>query len=148
MDGWRSPGWKFRRCLIQPPVTASPGSRFGLLGEVSEDGGEASVAEEVAWQGLTDESRVLSIKRHVGQVNGELLADFLAKIGYPTPESRPWEREVPSSPEADRALGSGARGHGRRHRRGQRRCLAVEGRQRPRRLVCSCPNLPPRLKAW
>ncbi|KAK1697773.1 hypothetical protein QYE76_014470 [Lolium multiflorum] len=108
---WRTPTRKPRRRLVLPPVcplvtpAAAPaavssgsGSRFGLLGEISEAEDEISVAEEVAWQGLVDEPRVPPLDRAAGRGYGDLLADFWTKIGFPTSASRSWEKQTAADP--------------------------------------------------
>jgi hypothetical protein len=93
-----------RRILLQPirpilsPAGLSPrsGSRFDPL-EDSEVDEEITVAEEVAWDGLEDEPKVLPIA-HDGELDrAALLEDFWGKIGFPGAAARPWERRVSSS---------------------------------------------------
>jgi hypothetical protein len=141
-----------RRLVLPPifpvltPVVASPGSgsRFGVLGEVSEEDGEISLAEEVAWRGLEDVPRVLPLGRGDGQSNGELLSDFWSKIGYTTAESRSWERKAAAEPAE---VPSGLRA----------RFLSPARSEGPvvsRRLASSSPpglrmpKPPMRMKAW
>jgi hypothetical protein len=86
---------------LQPSTRASPGSgsRFSCLADeaVSDDGGGSSVAEDVAWQGLDDDPLVPPMELKPEMSQEEIMAEFWGKIGYPTPESRPWEQTAPSS---------------------------------------------------
>jgi hypothetical protein len=50
-----------------------------------------------AWQGLGDEPIVPPISRDPSLSQAEVEAEFWEKIGYPSPESRTWERAA--SPE-------------------------------------------------
>jgi hypothetical protein len=94
---WLSPGRKHRRRILLPPVQPilsptgeSPrsGSRFDPLEESDVDE-EISIAEEVAWDGLEDEPRVLPIGRIGDRDRAELLEDFWGKIGFPVKEICP-----------------------------------------------------------
>jgi hypothetical protein len=81
---------------LQPSTRASPGSgsRFSCLADeaVSDDGGGSSVAEDVAWQGLDDDPLVPPMELKPEMSQEEIMAEFWGKIGYPTPESRPWNK--------------------------------------------------------
>jgi hypothetical protein len=63
------------------------------------------MAEEVAWGGLEDVPRVLPLDRHDLCSGGELLDDFWSKIGYPTADSRHWERRAAAAGSAQVQLG-------------------------------------------
>jgi hypothetical protein len=143
-----------QRRLVLPPifpvltlVVASPGSgsRFGVLGEVSEEDGEISLAEEVAWRGLEDVPRVLPLGQGDGLSNGELLAEFWSKISYPTTESRSWERKAAAAEPVEVLSGLRARSLSPARSEG-----LVAGR---RPASSSPPGLrmpkpPMRMKAW
>jgi hypothetical protein len=83
---------------VHPPASTlypSPisGSRFSCLDEeeAGDDSGRA-LAEEVAWSGFEDEPFVPPVICRPGIPLEEVAEDFWCKIGYPTMESRSWQR--------------------------------------------------------
>jgi hypothetical protein len=82
------------------------GSRFAPFGDVSDGENEISMAEEVAWPGLEDIPRVLPLGDAGGMGDGERLDDFWSKIGFPTAESRSWERKSIAGAVEQRARSS------------------------------------------
>jgi hypothetical protein len=102
-DDGRGDGRRGRRRLTLaplkqlPPPSPSSGSRFAcLIGEVSDDDAEG-LAEAVAWQGIVEDPLVPPITRNPELSPKEIVMDFWSKIGYPTPESRSWERASSAS---------------------------------------------------
>jgi hypothetical protein len=59
------------------------------------------MAEDVAWNGFQDEPLVLPVICHPGVSSEEVVQDFWCKIGFPTPESRSWQRSAASSGKAE-----------------------------------------------
>jgi hypothetical protein len=58
----------------------------------AEDDRIQALAKEVAWCGIEDEPLVPPVVCRPDIPLVEVAADFWSKIGYPTPESRSWER--------------------------------------------------------
>jgi hypothetical protein len=79
------------------------GSRFSCLVDVvkAEDGEVQALVEEVAWCGIEDEPFVPPVISRPDLPLEEVAADFWCKIGYPTPESRSWERSSASPGKAE-----------------------------------------------
>jgi hypothetical protein len=82
------------------------GSRFASIGDVSDEEGEILVAEEVAWRGLEDIPHVLPLGEVSGRGDDERLDEFWTNIGYPTAESRSWERTAIAGSVGQRARSS------------------------------------------
>jgi hypothetical protein len=82
------------------PSPAS-GSRFScLVGERGSDDEAGTLAESVAWQGIEEEPLVPPINRSLEFSLADIVMDFWSKIGYPSSESRSWERNTDGgSPE-------------------------------------------------
>jgi hypothetical protein len=80
------------------PLSPVAGSRFFCLQEEDDDPVEdaRATAEDAAWSALGLEPEVRQIGRSPALTEEEVEADFWAKIGFPTRESRAWSRATAS----------------------------------------------------
>lgn len=97
-----SRGESRRRCLTLAPVGWSAvlgGSRFPCLAEDAESSLSVveHVAVEVAEAAIAGKGSWTPVVHRKQKFDKELLDEFWADVGFPSPSSRFWERRTPSS---------------------------------------------------
>jgi hypothetical protein len=72
-----------------------------VVDEDSDEDRVRELAEDVAWNGLQDEPLVPPVICRPEFSSEEVEKDFWCKIGFPTPESRSWQRSAASTGKAE-----------------------------------------------
>ncbi|XP_051179109.1 uncharacterized protein [Lolium perenne] len=111
------------RPSVRSPATStassSSGSRFSCLEEKERDSDEDSCSSEVPFEAALDvleedrpETGWSTVQRKGRRSDEELVQDFWADIGFPTPASRFWEAKSPSIEGMETNGSSGCRSPG------------------------------------